>query len=185
MKSLEYLLASGVQVALAYGDRDFRCPWLGAEALALQINWTGAAGFAAAGYESVHTNRTYDGGVVRQHSNLSFSRVFEAGHDVAAYRPETNFRIFNRAVSRRDIATGRVAVDGRFNDYSTDGPQSSRNITDILPASMPVLCYLWDVTGTCTQDQYEALANGTAVVEDFVVTSPAGGGGPVAGEGSP
>jgi len=37
--------------------------------------------FRAAGYEYIHTNRSYSGGVVRQHGNLSFSRVFESGHD--------------------------------------------------------------------------------------------------------
>jgi len=81
MVDIEYLLESGVKVALIYGDRDMRCPWLGGEAISLQANWTGAEEFRAAGYEYIHTNASYDGGVVRQHGNLSFSRVFEAGHD--------------------------------------------------------------------------------------------------------
>lgn len=81
MKSIEYLSASGVKIALVYGDRDYRCPWLGVERLSLQANWTGAEVFRNAGYEDIHTNGSYSGGVVRQHGNLSFSRVFDAGHD--------------------------------------------------------------------------------------------------------
>jgi carboxypeptidase D len=81
MKDLEYLLGCGVKVALIYGDRDQRCPWLGAEQLSLAAKWPGADSFNAAGYEFVQTNDSYNGGIVRQHGNLSFSRVFEAGHD--------------------------------------------------------------------------------------------------------
>jgi carboxypeptidase C (cathepsin A) len=68
-------------VALIYGDRDQRCPWLGGEHLSLAAKWPGSEGFNAAGYEYVKTNDSYNGGVVRQHGNLSFTRVFEAGHD--------------------------------------------------------------------------------------------------------
>lgn len=81
MKDVEYLLANGVKVALAYGDRDMRCPWLGAESLALKANWTGADEFRKAGYELINTNKRDNGGVVRQYGNLSFARVFDAGHD--------------------------------------------------------------------------------------------------------
>ena len=81
MKNLEYLLGCGVKVSLVYGDRDQRCPWLGGEQLSLATKWSGADSFNAAGYEFVQTNDSYNGGIVRQHGNLSFSRVFEAGHD--------------------------------------------------------------------------------------------------------
>lgn len=91
MKDIEYLLDSAVKVALIYGDRDQRCPWLGVEKLSLAANWEGGDDFRAAGYANIHTNASYDGGVVRQHGNLSFSRVFEAGHD--SKRPIWNSEI--------------------------------------------------------------------------------------------
>jgi carboxypeptidase C (cathepsin A) len=81
MHDVEYLLAQGVKVSLIYGDRDMRCPWIGGESVSLKANWTGAEEFRTAGYEYIRTNATYDGGVVRQRGNLSFSRVFESGHD--------------------------------------------------------------------------------------------------------
>jgi carboxypeptidase D len=80
LKSLEFLLEKGVKVSMMYGDRDYRCPWNGAEALSLAAKWSGAAEFSRAGYEYVQTNDTYQGGVVRQHGNLFFTRIFEAGH---------------------------------------------------------------------------------------------------------
>ncbi|KAK5145329.1 hypothetical protein LTR32_002897 [Rachicladosporium monterosium] len=227
LEKLEYLLSSGVKVALVYGDRDYRCPWLGGEALSLQANWTGAEGqrlhqlcplrssawalegmlmmsldFRAAGYEYIHTNRSYSGGVVRQHGNLSFSRVFESGHDVAAYvslqplrrsaslppfphptntkpkkQPETNFQIFNRALFNKDIASGRLPTSGRFNNYSTTGPSSSFSIKDVLPRVPDPICYVYTVGSACTVDQYVALEKGNATVVDFVMTDPNGGGG--------
>lgn len=81
MKDVEYILDQGIKIALIYGDRDYRCPWLGVEHLSLEANWTGADDFRSAGYADIKTNASYNGGVVRQHGNLSFSRVFEAGHD--------------------------------------------------------------------------------------------------------
>ena len=81
LKDIEYLLDSGIKVTLVYGDRDLTCPWPGGESISLQANWAGAEEFRAAGYEHIQTNADYRGGVVRQRGNLSFSRVFEAGHD--------------------------------------------------------------------------------------------------------
>lgn len=38
LSMIEYLLDSGVKVALVYGDRDYRCPWNGGESLSLKAN---------------------------------------------------------------------------------------------------------------------------------------------------
>ncbi|KAK4541875.1 hypothetical protein LTR36_007239 [Oleoguttula mirabilis] len=176
MKSLEYLLNSGIKVALLYGDRDYRCPWLGAEALSLQANWTGGDAFREAGYQYVHTNDTYNGGVVRQHGLLSFTRVFEAGHDTAWFQPETVSQIFNRVMFDKDVATGQLSTQEPFSNYSTHGPSSSFHIKNTLPPIEPVACYLYYVASSCTVDQYEALVNGTAEIVDFSIVKPAGGG---------
>lgn len=96
------LLDQGVKVALVYGDSDYQCnckshlqvlPWQGApanmgmakgyggEQVSLVIESQFTQGFQDAGYAEIQTNATYVGGLVRQHGNLSFSRVFDAGHD--------------------------------------------------------------------------------------------------------
>jgi len=172
MADLEYLLQKGRNVALVYGDRDYRCNWMGAENVSLAAVHPGTAAFAAAGYSPITTNASYQGGVVRQQGNLSFSRVFQAGHVVAAYQPETVFRIFQRAMFRRDIATGNVDVGEAGANYSSAGPRSSFGIKHAVPSNPPPVCLVMDAGITCTPDQMEALRNGSAVVEDYVVVWP-------------
>lgn len=158
LKDIEYLLSRGIKVALIYGDRDYRCPWLGAEQLSLIAKWSGADAYAAAGYEEIRVNDIYVGGVVKQHGLLSFSRVFEAGHDVSWYQPETTCRIFNRAVSNRDVATGTESLNRRrLNRYSTKGPLDAYVWKDELPPSPEPECYVYDVATTCTANQVSLL----------------------------
>lgn len=193
--AMEYLLDHGVKVAMMYGDRDYRCPWNGAEALSLAAEWTGAENFRGAGYEYIQTNASYQGGVVRQYGNFSFSRVFEAGHDGSSpcphyhatssqtltpplaqvYQPETIFRLFNRAIFSQSLATGSQSDCGTMNDCTTSGPSSSFQIKNKLPPVPPFNCEWWSIAGTCTIEQYEALANNTAEVVDFNIIKPAGG----------
>ena len=157
----------GVKVALMYGDRDYACNWIGGENVSLNIPWKGEEGFRGAGYADLVTNSSYRGGLVRQYGNLSFSRVFEAGHEVPAYQPETAWRIFHRAVFGLDIATGIVSTDSKT-DYSTQGPSSSWGVKNEVPVSLQPQCYTLNLA-TCTTEEYESLVNGTAVVRDWIV----------------
>jgi hypothetical protein len=172
MSDLEFLLARGLKVALVYGDRDYRCNWLGAENVSLSVNYPGAASFRKAGYAEITTNGSYVGGLVRQHGNVSFARVFQAGHSVTAYQPETAFRIFDRAMTGRDVATGRIEVAGGNVNYSSAGPLNSFGIKNAAPESPPPVCYIVSASITCAPNQIAALKAGTAVVRDFVVVSP-------------
>ena len=155
LKDVEYLLSRGIRVALIYGDRDYRCPWVGAEKLSIQADWTGAAAYRKAGYEEIHVNSSYIGGVAKQHGLLSFSRVFQAGHDVSWYQPETSFQIFNRAIFGRDIPTGRKTLNRNRHaaKWSTNGPLSAYGWKEQLPNSPPVICYMYDIATTCAKNQ--------------------------------
>lgn len=53
---------------------------MGGENVSLSIKHDQSAEFSSSGYADLITNETYVGGVVRQHGNLSFTRVFDAGH---------------------------------------------------------------------------------------------------------
>lgn len=177
ISALEQVLDAGIAVAMVYGDRDYRCNWIGAENVSLVMSYPEANQFRAAGYEPITTSATYTGGLVRQHGNISFSRVFEAGHSVAAYQPETFFHIFQRAMFGKDIATGDISIDnGSVTGYSSKGKASSFSVKNVAPPNPEPLCYLYDVPNTCQPNQVLALAEGEAIVEDFVVTNP----GPVA-----
>lgn len=168
LNDLSYLLDSGIKVALVYGDRDYACNWIGGEDVSLAVNHAEAPAFRAAGYAPLRTNATYVGGQVRQHGNFSFTRVYEAGHEVPAYQPDTSFEIFNRAMFNRDIATGRIDT-ARNRSYSTRGPASTWQIKNKVPDSRGPRCYILSLEATCTDDQINSVVNNTAIIQDYVV----------------
>ncbi|KAB8232980.1 Alpha/Beta hydrolase protein [Aspergillus alliaceus] len=78
---LEKLLELDIQISLVYGDADYICNWLGGEEISKVAKWSGQEAFNEAGY----TNLMVDGkayGETRQYGKLSFTRVWEAGHEV-------------------------------------------------------------------------------------------------------
>lgn len=166
-EDLGYLLDSGIKVALVYGDRDYACNWYGGELLSLAIPYEHSEDFASAGYTPVVVNDTYIGGQVRQYGNLSFTRVYEAGHEVPAYQPETAFKIFQRALFNFDIATGNVSTIENP-DYATTGPDNTFNITNEPIVDPGSQCYVLD-RDQCTEEQWETVQNGTALVRNWIV----------------
>ncbi|KAL8790147.1 MAG: hypothetical protein Q9195_006527 [Heterodermia aff. obscurata] len=132
---LEYALQHDLKVAMVFGDRDYRCNWLGGEATALAAQWSHSQQFQQSGYARVRSNETYSGATVKQYDRLSFSRVFDAGHSVSAYQPETVYRIFMRSMFDRDIATGTQSREG----HTSSGPLRSDGIRNVLPPA-PSTC---------------------------------------------
>jgi hypothetical protein len=183
---LSGLLSRGVKVALVYGDKDYQCNWLGGEALSLAI---GSSTFKDAGYEDIHTNASYVGGVVRQVGNLSFARVYQSGHErtssfppslhpntkqqqltylniVPYYQPETGYQIFNRVMFDSDVATGNASC---AEGYVSKGPKSAWSMSELPKAQGKANCYVWDVLETCTPAEGLVLRSGKAVVKDWVL----------------
>ncbi|CAH0043750.1 unnamed protein product [Clonostachys solani] len=173
LNSLERVLEGGANVALVYGDRDYRCNWFGGENVSLSLSFDSADQFRAAGYEHIKTNCSYQGGFVREHGKLSFSRIFQAGHGVGNYQPETLSKVFDRAMFKHDVATGRVNLREDAG-YSSKGPGDIRNVKNQIPASVNNTCFLSQTTNSCTNEQLEALADGSAIIRDFVVVEPEG-----------
>ncbi|KAI0124262.1 putative carboxypeptidase S1 [Xylariales sp. AK1849] len=162
------LLDAGVRVALINGDRDFRCNWVGGEAISLTINHKEKAAFSAAGYAEIATNASYTGGMVRQQGNFSFLAF-------AAYQPETAHQLFTRTIFGKDVATGALCLQDTP-DYASEGPASVFNITTEPPTQPASWCYVlsFPLQTTCSEVQIQALLDGTAVVENYIVLSPAG-----------
>ncbi|RPB23264.1 serine carboxypeptidase [Terfezia boudieri ATCC MYA-4762] len=167
IEDLAYLLDRGVRVALIYGDRDYICNYMGGEAVSLAVNYSKAEQFAEAGYEDVQVNSTYIGGQVRQHGNFSFIRVFQAGHLVPAYQPETGFTIFERVIHGKSIATGQEIVTSGNDIYSSTGPKFS-TIGLIPPPPPPPVCFIRS-TSSCTKEQFAMLAAGHGVIINGVL----------------
>ncbi|TGJ85236.1 hypothetical protein E0Z10_g3523 [Xylaria hypoxylon] len=163
IEDLAYLLENGIKVHLMYGDRDYACHWIGGEAVSLAINYTNTDKFHAAGYTDIVVNDTYVGGQVRQYGNLSFSRVYQAGHEIPSYQPEAAYKMFHRALNNKDIATG--TVDTAANpEYGTNGTEDTWAIKSENPDDPVHFCYLWDVESTCTDEQIQSILDGSAVI---------------------
>ncbi|KAI0843260.1 serine carboxypeptidase [Hypoxylon sp. FL0890] len=167
VEDLAFLLENGIKVHMIYGDRDYACNWIGGEAVSLAVNYSNTEKFHAAGYRDIVINDTYVGGQVRQYGNFSFSRVYEAGHEVPAYQPETAYKLFHRALFNKDIATGTVDLIEN-SEYVTEGPADTWTIKNEDPPDLLHFCYIYDMS-TCTDEQIESVLNGTAVVINGII----------------
>jgi len=172
IEQLGYLLSLGVRVALIYGDRDYLCNWLGGEAVSFAIaaQSPAYAPFYSAGYADIVVNNTYVGGVVRQYGALSFSRIYDAGHLVPAYQPETAFTVFTRIIMGNDISLGQY-TDGMT--YKSNGTANSTQTADASPQMSPT-CWLRDMDNKCTPAQKSMLQEGNGVIINGVLYDKAG-----------
>jgi carboxypeptidase C (cathepsin A) len=168
LEDLSYLIDSGIKVAMVYGDRDYACNWIGGEAASLAVAYSKASSFRASGYQDIRVNGSYNGGLVRQYGNFSFSRVFQAGHEVPAYQPETAYEIFRRAMFNLDIASGKIST-AENGSYGTAGPSSTFSIKNKVPESPQPTCYTYALLSTCDDDQYNSVLDGTALIHDYIV----------------
>ncbi|KAK2023101.1 serine carboxypeptidase [Colletotrichum zoysiae] len=168
-ESIGYLLDKGVKVHMMYGDRDYACNWVGGERASLAVPYSRSLDFANAGYAPLVTP---DGvtGMTRQLGNYSFSRVFQAGHEVPAYQPVAAYEIFMRATFNRDVATGLVPVT---DELSTVGVRDTWHIKNVPPPRPDPICYVLKPE-TCRPEVWERVVDGTALVRDWYVVGGEG-----------
>ncbi|KAI0453898.1 carboxypeptidase S1 [Xylaria acuta] len=170
LESIAGLLDHGVKVHLMYGDRDYACNWVGGEAASLAVPWSRAAEFAEAGYAPLLTpDDDESSGMTRQLGNFSFTRVFQAGHEVPSYAPAAAHAVFTRATFNRDIATGLVPLtDGLV----TVGPKDVWSVRNTPPERPQPKCYVLKPE-TCVPEVWEEVVKGTAVVRDWFIVDDA------------
>ncbi|RDW68292.1 hypothetical protein BP5796_08949 [Coleophoma crateriformis] len=166
ISALGYLLDNGIKVHTMYGDRDFACNWVEGERALHAVEYEGAEGFRNAGYTPVYTEQDGIGGMVKQHGNFSFARIFQAGHEVPAYQPSLAYAVFMRAMFNKDIGTGLIPV---FDDFTTVGPASTWHITNAIPEWPESVCYIKVASGSCTPEQWKMVEAGKAVIKDWIV----------------
>ncbi|KAL6158854.1 hypothetical protein ACJQWK_03766 [Exserohilum turcicum] len=168
LASLARLLDRGIKVALMYGDADLIGNWYGGQNGSLELARLVPGydtAFPAAGYAEIMVNESYVGGAVRQHGNLSFSRIYDAGHQVPQYQPETAFTVFNRVIHGKDISTGRN-VD--LSSFSTKGPKTSDHM-NVVPPQPETFCWIRQ-SSTCTDEQNAAIRKGQGTVQAGIWT---------------
>ncbi|KAK5130726.1 hypothetical protein LTR08_001713 [Meristemomyces frigidus] len=191
IQDLAYLLSLGIRVALIYGDSDFLCNWFGGEAISLAIaqqlvNYTSpvastgivdaadamlapnpasyATLFPAAGYADIVVNSTYVGGAVRQYGNLSFSRIYDAGHFVPYFQPETAFTVFTRVLQGADISTGDIV---NLSSFGSIGPANSTH-SNSAPSDPEPTCWIRSLNSTCSSDDIDAMLKGKGLVANGI-----------------
>lgn len=198
IEDLAYLLSLGIRVALIYGDADYICNWFGGEAVSLAIaaqlqNYSSpsttttsvtiaafatsvtspasyATAFPAAGYADIVVNASYVGGQVRQYGNLSFSRIYDSGHFVPYFQPETAFTVFTRVLQGADISTGDI-VD--LSTFGTTGPANSTH-TNVAPAAPSQTCWVRAFNSTCSNDDLNAMLDGKGLVANGIFYQDSG-----------
>ncbi|KAB5517476.1 Alpha/Beta hydrolase protein [Coniochaeta sp. 2T2.1] len=121
IEDLKSLVADGVSVALYAGDADYICNWLGVEAVADEV---AVNGWDKAGYVNMTISDGIVHGQVKQSAKFSFTRIYEAGHEVPFYQPLASLEVFERAIKGLDIATGTVKM-GPKSCYHTKGTPKS------------------------------------------------------------
>lgn len=99
--------------------------------------------------------------------NYNFHQHLTNNQTVPAYQPEASYDIFMRALFNKDIATGTIDIS---DDFVSHGPSDTWHIKNIPPKMPESVCYILK-PDTCTPEQWAAVMNDTAVVEDYKVVS--------------
>lgn len=100
VRDLPELLESGINVLIYAGDADFICNWIGNKAWITQLEWSGHKEFLNAEDKEVKSKITGKvAGLVRKFKNLSFYRIYEAGHMVPYDQPEHSSEMIDEWIS--------------------------------------------------------------------------------------
>ncbi|KAH6952759.1 hypothetical protein HG530_000637 [Fusarium avenaceum] len=102
VERLADVVKRGINTVIWAGDTDWICNWEGVLWASYALEWPGQKKFVAAPF----SNYTVDGkahGRYKTVENLSFLKVWEAGHSVAYYQPETALQVFKQAMQKKPI----------------------------------------------------------------------------------
>ncbi|KAH8730872.1 carboxypeptidase S1 [Phaeosphaeriaceae sp. PMI808] len=168
LDSLAELLTRGVRVAFIYGDADIICNWYGGQNTSLElarVNPAYSSNFPNTGYADILVNKSYVGGHVRQYGNLSFSRIYDAGHFVPRHQPETAFTVLSRLIRGDDISTGQKINPFKF---STKGIRDSSSHLNKIPVELNRVCWVREAFETCTEEERIAIKNGQGTVNSGI-----------------
>ncbi|CAK7891269.1 carboxypeptidase Y [[Candida] anglica] len=97
-KAVIELLEKGLPVLIYAGDKDFICNWLGNQAWANDLDWSGHDEFAKQPVRKWKAGKTHAGDV-KNYENFTFLRVFGAGHMVPYDQPENSLDMVNRWIA--------------------------------------------------------------------------------------
>lgn len=96
-----------IPVLIYAGDADFICNWLGNRAWTEALEWAGHEKFKAAetkGLKLESGDNSKDYGEFKSAQNLTFMRIYQAGHMTPMNQPEASLNFFNRWLSGEWLA---------------------------------------------------------------------------------
>ena len=98
-----------------------------------------ATAMEQAGFTNISTSDDVVHGQVKQSGFFSFVRIYEAGHEVPFYQPLAALEMFERALKRVDIATGKKKLSHHYLTVGTptsDYREGNATIQmDVTPAN--------------------------------------------------
>lgn len=152
---LENLLDNNVRVALFYGDADYICnvrlpfhvsdqavlmcpQWFGGEAVSIALNYSHSAEFRAANYTPFMVDNV-EYGLVRQHANFSFTRIYASGHEIPYYQPKAALEFFRRVLGKKAVSDGIADVVASYgtNGTAATGTTPTKASTSGAPVTSP------------------------------------------------
>jgi cathepsin A (carboxypeptidase C) len=89
------LINNNIKVLVYSGDKDFICNWKGGEAWTHSLNWKKSEEFAGKEYEKWIVNDSA-AGEYKNVDNLTFLRVYDAGHMVPMDQPQISLEMLNQ-----------------------------------------------------------------------------------------
>ncbi|KAH8664632.1 carboxypeptidase-like protein S1 [Xylariales sp. PMI_506] len=101
---LSDVVKSGTRVLIWAGDADFICNWFGVLGVANAVTYSGQTEFA----NTALAPYTVDGvelGQFKTVDNLSFLRVYKAGHEVPYYQPQLALQAFTQTLSNKPLSS--------------------------------------------------------------------------------
>ncbi|KAK2008829.1 serine carboxypeptidase [Colletotrichum eremochloae] len=101
LKKLQDVVKTDVQVVIWAGDSDWICNYVGNYNVVQKI---GGAEFEKAEMKPFNLNGKKMG-EYKSVKNLSWVRVYEAGHEIPAYQPEVAFEVFRQTMSKKPISS--------------------------------------------------------------------------------
>ncbi|KAJ1890507.1 hypothetical protein LPJ66_007438 [Kickxella alabastrina] len=107
LSSLQFILNQNMPVLLYSGDADFICNWHGNLAVARALNWHGKGAFknaiSAPWNWPTKSGNKVGAGEVLSAENLTFLRVFEAGHEVPYYQPQASLYMLAQFITSQKV----------------------------------------------------------------------------------
>ncbi|RGP60894.1 carboxypeptidase s1 [Fusarium sporotrichioides] len=104
LEELSRIVQDGVQVLIWAGDSDYVCNWVGAKRVADAVNWSGKDTFSRKELQPYEVNGVEKANF-KSTENLHYVRVFDAGHNVWWYQPETSLQLITQFVSGKGLSS--------------------------------------------------------------------------------